>query len=216
MYLKVIKEVFDILKAIGREESRVKIVAVSKNQSIDAIQSIYDMGCRDFGESRVQELLVKEGLLPKDINWHMIGTLQKNKVAKVIEKCSLIHSVDSYELAEKIAVKAHKKEAILLQVNTSFEDSKHGLYQEEWEEIIDQLLTISSIQIKGLMTIGPLHGGKEATRACFKRLREFQEKLQKKYQDPLLFSELSMGMSGDFQIALEEGATILRIGSLIF
>lgn len=184
----------------GRKDS-VTIVAISKGQSIDTILSVYEEGCRDFGENRLAEALQKIPHLPKDIRWHFTGTLQKNKVAKAKEHFYLIHSVDTPELALKIG----QSTPLLLQVNTSKEPSKHGLFLQEWKE---KYASIQHLNVQGLMTIAPLTKEEALIRHCFSSLRKWKEELG--------LVHLSMGMSHDYLIAIEEGATMLRLGRLVF
>jgi len=185
------------------------LVAVTKGRSIDEIMRLYEKGIRDFGENRVQEALVKIEALPKDIRWHFIGKLQKNKVSKVIGKFHLIHSVDTCELAYSISRGAKEQiTSILLQVNTSGEESKSGLSAEEWEAEIPALKKLPNLAIKGLMTMAPLTDDVSVIRHCFAALRKLRDKWGLK--------ELSMGMSQDYKIALEEGATMVRIGRKLY
>lgn len=183
-----------------------KLIVVSKNQPISKILEVYQQGCRDFGENRIHEALKKIEIAPSGINWHLIGTLQKNKVNKTLGKFSLIHSVDSFELAEKLSKGSHQ--SILLQVNTSGELSKHGLSIEEWRPYLDSLFSLPNISIQGLMTMAPLTKDTHVIRQTFCKLRQFGEELK--------LPHLSMGMSHDYELALEEGATIIRIGTAIF
>ena len=191
-------------------DREVGLIAVSKYAPLQAIQDLYAEGCRDFGESRIQEALPKINALPKDIRWHFIGKLQSNKIGKVIEHFSLIHSVDSAELAELINRKSAeigKVTSILLQVNTSKEATKQGFTPDDCRRIFDQLAKLSSLKIEGLMTMAPLTTNTEVIRASFADLRALKEELN--------LSHLSMGMSQDYPIAIEEGATLLRIGRKI-
>lgn len=218
-YPKIRSHIDKIAKAAGRNPSDITVVAVTKNQSIEAIKQTYDEGCRDFGENRLQEALTKIEHLPNDIQWHFIGTLQSNKASKVISHFPLIHSIDSIMIAEKIsslAVKNQKTQKILLEVNTSGEHSKHGFTIEECLLNAERLLTLPNIQIEGLMTMAPLTDSESDIRTCFKSLRLLKENLMKRVIVPKSFRHLSMGMSSDYTIAIEEGATLLRIGSAIF
>lgn len=183
-----------------------KLVVVSKYQPLSKILEVYGEGCRDFGENRIQEALEKIAEAPADINWHLIGSLQKNKVNKALGKFSLIHSVDSFELAEKLSRSG--QESVLIQVNTSGESSKHGLSIEEWRPFLDSLFSLPNLKIEGLMTMAPLTEDIKIIRQTFRKLRLFGEELK--------LPQLSMGMSHDYEIALEEGATIVRIGSAVF
>lgn len=191
----------------------VGLVAVSKNASIDSILEAYNLGCRDFGENRALEALEKIAVLPKDIRWHLVGPLQRKKVAKVIGKFHLIHSVDSLDLAKEIGARSASMgivTSVLLQVKLSPE--KRGFTPEELYELFDILHSIQSIDIKGFMTMAPFTENENLIRSCFSILKRLQEKLSVKKQ----LNILSMGMSGDYKIALECGSTLVRIGSAIF
>lgn len=214
---KTVTHIEEIAKACGRNPGEIALVAVTKGRSLDDLLKIYSEGCRLFGESRMQEALPKMDLAPKDIQWHLIGTLQKNKVQKALGRFQLIHSVDSVELAKKIAsasLAAGLTTSILLQVNTFHEEAKHGLTQEEWQSAYDSLLNMPALSIEGLMTIGPRSQDPAETQRCFAALRTFRDQLRR--QGGLLLPHLSMGMSGDYPLAIREGATLLRIGSALF
>lgn len=203
----------------GRAPSEIALIAVSKGHTVESILEAYEAGCRDIGESRVQETCSKLPFLPKDLCLHLIGTLQKNKVAQAIKLYSMIHSVDSILLAEQISNASMKNEVvtpILIQVNTSGEATKHGLTPEGWEPFLEKLLEMKGIQLDGLMTIGPHTMDEARIRRSFASLRNLQRKWQASSENESLFRHLSMGMSSDFQIAIQEGATLLRIGSAIF
>ncbi len=198
-----------ILEKIDRKD--VEVIAVSKQRSLAEIEAVYTQGCRNFGENRIPEALEKMAALPNDIHWHFIGALQKNKVNKAVGKFALIHSVDNPELAEKIAKSseaANLTTSILLQVNTSGEASKQGLSPEAWRPHLESLFRHKNIQIKGLMTMAPLTEDTKIIRNTFRSLREFRDELHL----PLL----SMGMSHDYEIALDEGSNLLRIGTAVF
>lgn len=201
----------------GRDPREIALVAVSKERSVEEIKETYFLGIRDFGENRVQEALEKMENLPNDIRWHFLGKLQKNKVNKVIGKFTLIHSVDSVELAKKISSASLEKgirTQILLEANTSTEASKSGLSAKEWESQYRQLLDLEGIEVHGLMTMAPLTEDEGVIRHCFSELRLLRDRLQELGGEEL--SALSMGMSNDFPIAIQEGATILRIGTALF
>ncbi len=202
------------LEALNEQiKGRALVVAVSKGRSPKQIMELYERGCRDFGENRVAEALEKMEQLPQEIQWHFIGKLQRSKVSKIIGRFALIHSVDSLELAEKIAESssvAGKVTSILLQVNTSEEASKSGFSVEECKALFSTLDQLEGIKIQGLMTIAPLTEERERIIRCFQDLRKLQGELQRRL--PLM----SMGMSQDYDIALEEGANLLRIGSALF
>ena len=176
------------------------------------------VGIRDFGENRVQEWLEKKNELPKDIQWHLIGHLQTNKVKHCIARASLIHSVDSLKLAQAIEKEAAAKNWIadcLIQVNTSGEASKFGASEHEAEKLVEEVLKLPNIQLKGLMTIGPLTEDESKIRKAFRDLRLLREKMAEQFPKSD-FKFLSMGMSDDFEIAVEEGANLLRIGRAVF
>lgn len=208
--------------ACGRNPSDVKLVVVSKYQSIESLKELYQYGVRDFGESRVQEAEAKIKELEGDIQWHMIGSLQTNKVRKVVGSFALIHSVDTFRLAEKIHAVSRElglKTKVLLEVNTSQEVTKHGLKSEELLLAFPEFCKLGNIEIRGLMTMAPRRVGDDETqvRASFSKLRMLKEELLLHHPEiKNHFRELSMGMSEDFEIAIQEGATIVRLGSLIF
>ena len=210
---------------VNRSEKEVLLLGVSKTKPYSAIQEAYSLGIQDFGEKKVQEIrdkyeLMQEDRLMKDFppHFHMIGTLQKNKVKYLPGKVVLIHSVDSVSLAEAIDKEFAKKDCIakiLIEVNVAKEDSKSGFYIEELEEKVAEMAKLSHIEIRGLMTVAPFTDNPEENRPVFRALRESLSSLQKKFPSlPLM--ELSMGMSGDYEVAIEEGATIIRVGSFIF
>ena len=199
----------------------VKLIVVSKFQTVENIMKIYDQGQRDFGENKIQELLIKKDQLPKDIRWHVIGHLQKNKVQDIIPFVFLIQSVDSLALAQQISKEAYKLNKcidILIQIKLSQEESKFGL---DFSQLIRELDThlwqeIPNIRIKGIMGMGTLTQDQSITRQEFKTLKQYFNQLKATYFFDPEFKEISMGMSGDFPIAIEEGSTMVRIGSLIF
>lgn len=218
-YLSVLEKVHLIAKDSGRNPDEITVVAVSKTHPIEGLLSVYEAGCRNFGENRVPEALAKKDLAPIDIKWHFIGTLQKNKVTKIVGNFSLIHSVDSFDLAEKISEVGERLgivTPILLQVNTSGEFSKHGLNEEGWKSVIDSLQKLPFLSIQGLMTMAPLTEDTKIIRETFSKLRIFKETLLSQIDNKKDFKHLSMGMSHDYKIAIEEGATLLRIGTEIF
>ena len=218
-YTQILDQVRSHALNCGRNPETIQVIAVSKTHSVAAVQSVYDQGCRDFGENRVQEALEKIPQLPMDCQWHLIGTLQKNKIKKAVANFKLIHSVDTLILAQQIAQLSQQNNlttSILLQLNLSQEPSKHGLIGEEWEEQLPSIIQLSGIQIEGLMTIAPLTSDQTKIRAVFKQLRRWHDQWRSYMPNPNLFQRLSMGMSNDYLIAIEEGATLLRIGSAIF
>jgi pyridoxal phosphate enzyme (YggS family) len=203
----------------GRDPKEITLIAVSKTFPVEVIQAVYQEGGRDFGENRLQEALLKIPHLPPECHWHLIGTLQSNKVSKAIASFRLIHSVDNPVLARKISQASQEKGVItpiLLQVNTSGEKTKHGLSGEEWERTLENVNQMSHISVEGLMTIAPYTEDQRLIRSCFHRLYLWRETWRCQMRNPDVFQHLSMGMSNDFLIAIEEGATLLRIGSAIF
>lgn len=201
----------------GRRPEEITLVAVTKTLSDANIAQLYSEGQRDFAESRVQSALKRKVETPADCRWHLIGSLQSNKVRKAIGNFVLIHSVDSLELAQKISLCSLEMEAttsILLQANCSEEESKHGLTTNEWKACFDQLLALPNLSIQGLMTMAPLVATESETRRCFSQLRHLRDALQAIGGERVQLHELSMGMSKDFKWAIAEGATIVRLGSV--
>lgn len=203
----------------GRDPKSVTLIAVSKTKPAQAVQEAYEAGARDFGENKVQEILQKQPVLPQDIRWHMIGHLQRNKVHQVIGKAVLIHAVDSLRLAEQIeqeAAKQHLDVDVLLEINVAKEESKYGFFLEDAEEAIRRIGALPHVHIKGLMTIAPFVENPEENRGIFQKLYQFSVDINDKNIDNVTMGVLSMGMSGDFEVAIEEGATMVRVGTSIF
>ena len=203
----------------GRNPGDVTLIAVSKTKPVPMLEEAYAAGARDFGENKVQEIVSKKPQLPKDIRWHMIGHLQRNKVGQVLGKAVLIHSVDSLRLAQQIetdAAKAGLDVDILLEVNVAREESKYGFMLEEVEDAIMTIKDFPHVHIKGLMTIAPFVENPEENRGIFKELFEFAVDIDKKNIDNVTMGVLSMGMTGDYEVAVEEGATMVRVGTGIF
>lgn len=218
-YLEIKQAVIDMCKQSGREEDACTLIAVSKTKPVDMLKEAYDTGCRDFGENKVQELLDKYDKLPKDIRWHMIGHLQSNKVKYIVDKVALIHSVDSLKLARVISKEACKKNVIvpvLLEVNVAEEDSKYGFTVEEVPDVIAEIGELPGIFVKGLMTIAPFVENAEDNRIYFQQLRQLSVDILRKNIDNVSMDILSMGMTGDYLVAVSEGATCVRVGSGIF
>ncbi|MBL7661285.1 YggS family pyridoxal phosphate-dependent enzyme [bacterium] len=200
----------------GRDPSSVKLVAVSKKKSLELIQEAFAAGQRIFGENYVQEALEKKVIVPA-AEFHLIGPLQSNKVKKVVGNFSLIHSVHKLDLAHEISKAAASRgitQAILLQVNVAGDENKSGLDQAEVFAVVEQVVKLKNIKLLGLMTIGREGAEREERRAEFRRLRDLRVAIEQ--QNSITLPELSMGMSDDFEIAIEQGATIVRVGSLIF
>ena len=203
----------------GRKPEEVTLIAVSKTKPVPMLEEAYEGGARDFGENKVQEIVAKKPQLPEDIRWHMIGHLQRNKVHQVVGKAVLIHSVDSLRLAEQIETEAAKKDTdvdILLEVNVAREESKYGFFLEEVKDAIMTIKDFPHVHIKGLMTIAPFVENPEENREVFKKLYEFAVDIGKKNIDNVTMDVLSMGMTNDYVIAVEEGATHIRVGTAIF
>jgi PLP dependent protein len=219
------------LKA-GRDPAEVRLVVVTKSVGIEAIEEVIRLGCVDLGENRVQQLKkvaaqVDEFLakgspdenLPKKINWHMIGHLQRNKVKQVLSLITLVHSVDTLRLAEEISTEAARENLctpVLMQINTSMEPQKFGVPVGAAIHLAEQIVTLPSLKLTGLMTMAPLTKDSSVIRECFVRARELFAELKGEGIVDRQFAELSMGMSSDYEIAIEEGATLLRIGSAVF
>jgi len=216
--LKILNErIQSTCKGLNRDPEEIKLIAVSKTYGVDAISSANDLGLTDFGENKAQEIRDKYKILGDKVTWHFIGNLQRNKVKYVVKAASFIHSVDSISLADEInkqATKLGKMQKILLEVKTSFEESKSGAEGEEsLKALAEHCKSLENIDLIGLMTMAPYTNDEKIIRQSFSELRKLKDKLNG-YGFNL--SELSMGMTNDFEIGIEEGATILRIGSAIF
>ena len=201
----------------GRQPDEVELVAVTKTFPVEVIREAVDAGHRLFGENRAQEMLAKQPLLPSSVRWHLIGHLQSNKVRKVLPVVEAIHSVDSLDLARdinRIAAETGATPKVFLEVNVAAEASKHGFAPAGLEAALDGVLSLDRLEIQGLMCVPPISAEPEDSRKHFVFLREFRDKLEKLAGIPL--RGLSMGMSGDYEVAVEEGATIVRVGSAIF
>lgn len=203
----------------GRARSEVTLIAVSKTKPVEMLEEIYAEGIRDFGENKVQEMCDKIEALPKDIRWHMIGHLQTNKVKYLIGKTKLIHSVDSLHLAEEIQKQAEKKDEtvpILVEVNIAEEDSKFGIRKDDTVQLIREIAKLDRLRIMGLMTIAPFVEDPEENRPYFREIRQLSVDIRKQNIDNVAMDILSMGMTGDYMVAIEEGATMVRVGTGIF
>lgn len=203
----------------GRKEDEVTLIAVSKTKPVSMLEEAYALGVRDFGENKVQELVDKAGQLPEDIRWHMIGHLQRNKVKYIIDKVYLIHSVDSLRLAEEISKEAVKHGVtanILIEVNVAGEESKFGVSPEDTPGLIEEISRLPAIQVRGLMTIAPFVEKAEDNRIIFNALLKLYVDISRKNIDNVHMDFLSMGMTGDYEVAVEEGATFVRVGTGIF
>ena len=218
--LKTIRERVDAAcERAGRRPEEVALIAVSKTKPLSMLQEAYEAGARDFGENKVQEILEKYPEMPEDARFHMIGHLQTNKVKQVVGKAVLIHSVDSLHLAEKIEQEAAKRDLtadILLEVNVAREESKFGLMLEEVIPLLEEVKNLPHVRVRGLMTIAPNVENPEENRKHFKKLYQLYVHIKSKNIDNGTMSVLSMGMTGDFEVAVEEGATMIRVGTGIF
>lgn len=218
--LKTIRERVDAAcERAGRRPEEVALIAVSKTKPLSMLQKAYEAGARDFGENKVQEILEKYPEMPEDARFHMIGHLQTNKVKQVVGKAVLIHSVDSLHLAEKIEQEAAKRDLtadILLEVNVAREESKFGLMLEEVIPLLEEVKNLPHVRVRGLMTIAPNVENPEENRKHFKKLYQLYVDIKSKNIDNGTMSVLSMGMTGDFEVAVEEGATMIRVGTGIF
>lgn len=203
----------------GRKREEVTLIAVSKTKPVELLQEAYDLGNRIFGENKVQEIVDKYDQLPNDISWHMIGHLQRNKVKYIIDKAAMIHSVDSLRLAEAIEKEAAKKGItadILIEVNVAKEDTKFGVMPEDAGSLVLQVSKLPHIRVRGLMTIAPFVENPEENRIYFRRLRNLAVDIGENKSDNVTMSVLSMGMTNDYEIAIEEGATMIRVGTGLF
>lgn len=203
----------------GRSRDEVRLIAVSKTKPVSDIEEVLTTGILDYGENKVQELSDKYEVLPKNIRWHMIGHLQRNKVKYLIGKTVLIHSVDSLRLAEQIEHEAAKADTVmnvLIEVNVAGEESKFGTTCNEAIELVKAVAALKHIKIKGLMTIAPFTDNPEDNRIYFKKLKQLSVDIKSKNIDNVDMDELSMGMTGDYEVAIEEGATMVRVGTGIF
>lgn len=204
---------------VNRDRSEVTLIAVSKTKPVSMVEEAMDCNIIEFGENKVQELTNKYEQLPKSLHWHLIGHLQRNKVKYIVDKVCLIHSVDSYKLAEAISIEAVKKEVdvkILIEVNVAEEESKFGVTVSEAVELTEQISKLPNVFIEGLMTIAPFVENPEENRQYFKKLKQLAVDIEEKNIDNVNMSVLSMGMTGDYEVAIEEGATMIRVGTGIF
>lgn len=203
----------------NRDRQEITLIAVSKTKPVSLIMEAYDSQIRQFGENKVQELTDKFAQMPQDVHWHLIGHLQRNKVKYIVDKVALIHSVDSLRLAEEISKEAGKKNVVvdvLVQINVAGEDTKFGLSREEAMDCIMDMAKLSNIHVRGLMTIAPFVDNPEDNRVHFRDLKKLAVDIREKNIDNIDMDFLSMGMTGDYEVAIEEGATHIRVGTGIF
>lgn len=217
--MQVRKNIEAACQKAGRNPEEVTLIAVSKTKPVPMLEEAYQAGSRDFGENKVQEIMDKYPVLPDDIRWHMIGHLQRNKVKYIVDKVSLVHSVDSLRLAEEISRQAEKKQTeldILVEVNIAQEESKFGTSRAEAAQLVEKIAKLPCIHVKGLMTIAPFVEHPEENRKYFRQIKELSVDIEKKNIDNVSMSVLSMGMTNDYMVAVEEGATMVRVGTGIF
>ena len=213
------KNIEESCKKVGRDVSEVTLITVSKTKPLSDLRIAYEEGSRDFGENKVQELVSKIDEMPSDVKWHLIGHLQRNKVKYIAGKVAMIHSVDSYRLAEEINVQAKKNSCeipILIEINIAGEDTKFGIKPEEAEELIREISELENVKVSGLMTIAPNVANPEENRAYFKAMKDLFVDNSSKNIDNVEMKVLSMGMTNDYTVAVEEGATMIRVGTGIF
>lgn len=218
-YLAVEEKVKEACRRAGRSRDEVTLIAVSKTKPMSMIEELLPLGVVDFGENKVQELTAKEEALPSGIRWHMIGHLQRNKVKYIVDKACLIHSLDSLRLAETVSQEAKKKGVtanILIEVNVAGEDSKFGVSPDETAALAEAISELPNIAVKGLMTIAPFVENAEEIREVFRNLRKLSVDIEEKKFNNVTMAVLSMGMTGDYEVAIEEGATMVRVGTGIF
>lgn len=216
---EVEEKICNACKRAGRKREEVTLIAVSKTKPTEMMETCIAQGITVFGENKVQELCEKYEVLPKNLHWHMIGHLQRNKVKYITDKVELIHSVDSLRLAEAISEDAVKKGIhvnILLEVNVAQEESKFGISTEETEALLRQIAVLPHISVQGLMTIAPYTENSEENRPVFRTLKQLFVDIANKNIDNVFMNVLSMGMTGDYEVAIEEGATMVRVGTGIF
>ncbi len=218
-YVQVLHNIKNACDKAGRNKEDVTLIAVSKTKPVEMLQEVYDAGCRDFGENKVQEIMDKYDKLPSDVRWHMIGHLQTNKVKYIVDKVYMIHSVDSMKLAKEISKEALKKNVtvkILLEVNVAKEESKFGMMSEEVKNFYKEVIDLPGLEVCGLMTIAPYVENAEENRQYFVNLKQLVVDIADEKTDNKSIGELSMGMTGDYEVAVEEGATYVRVGTGIF
>ena len=213
------KNIEDATLRSNRCSTDIHLIAVSKTKPVEQLMEVYQEGIRDFGENKVQEMTLKYEQMPKDIRWHMIGHLQTNKVKYIADKVYMIHSVDSEKLAQEInrqALKVNRVIPILIEVNIAAETSKFGVNPDSCIELIETIHQMPGILVKGLMAVPPDVDNPEENRVYFNRLKQLSVDITQKNIDNVSMDILSMGMSGDYMVAIDEGATYIRVGTGIF
>jgi PLP dependent protein len=218
-YQRIVENIASTAYKCGRNPADIELVIVTKGQPWQSIHPLYQIGCRNFAESWIQEALPKIESTPEDINWHFIGSLQKNKVRKAVPTFVLIQSVDSYELALKISQCSQEEEVltkVLLEVNTSGEVTKHGFSVNDVKSELEKMRVLPFLKVEGFMTMAPHTDDERLIRSCFSRLWHLRDEVVMQSEGMIDLPHLSMGMSNDYKWAIEEGATMLRIGTAIF
>ena len=218
-YNYVKQQVEETAKACGRDPKEITLIAVSKTKPLENIEELIKIGVEDFGENKVQELCDKYEHVSQPVRFHLIGHLQTNKVKYIVDKACLIHSVDSLKLAQTIQKEAAKKQVIaqiLIEVNVAEEDSKFGLHTEDVIPFIQEISTMPNLHVNGLMTIAPFVDDPEDNRKYFRTLKQLSLDITSKNIDNIDMNVLSMGMTNDYKVAIEEGATMVRVGTAIF
>ena len=218
-YNCVLKNIEEACKKSGRDPKDVTLIAVSKTKPLEMLRDVYEGGARHFGENKVQEMCEKMEQMPEDVNWHMIGHLQTNKVKYIVGKCALIHSVDSLHLAkeiEKQAVKQNCEVPILVEINIANEETKFGIDRTEAMNLVKEIAKLPHVKIQGLMTIAPYVEDPEQNRQYFHQIWQLSVDIKNQNIDNVTMDILSMGMTGDYMVAVEEGATLVRVGTGIF
>ncbi len=213
------RKIAEACERAGRSRDEVTLIAVSKTKPVEMLEEVYLAGARDFGENKPQEIRDKYPQLPGDIRWHMIGHLQRNKIKYIIDKVCMIHSVDSVRLAQAIdeaAEKAGIVMPVLVEVNVAGEESKAGIRPEDAEQFVRMISVFPHIRVEGLMTIAPFTDNPEENRPYFRKLNKLCVDIRQKNIDNVSMCELSMGMTGDYEVAIEEGTTMVRVGTGIF
>ena len=213
------KRVQEACARAGRRREEVTLICVTKTKPLEMLQEAYDSGQREFGENKVQEIVRKKPDLPDDIHWHMIGHLQRNKVKMLMGSTVMIHSVDSLSLAKEISKQAQKAGIvmpILIEVNAAQEESKFGVRIDEVKGLVREISALPGVCVRGLMTIAPYTDDPETNRPYFRSLRELSVDINRESFHNVSMDVLSMGMTGDFEVAIEEGATHIRVGTAIF
>ena len=213
------KNIADACKRAGRDRKDVTLIAVSKTKPVSDLMEAYDAGIKVFGENKVQELVDKIGQMPEDVHWHMIGHLQRNKAKYIVGRVDLIHSVDNEELAQEINKRAENAgvvQDILIEVNIADEDTKYGITAERAEEFYVNISKLPYVNVRGLMCVAPYVENAESNRQYFVKLRKIYVDITNKLMHNSRVDVMSMGMTGDYQVAIEEGATMVRVGTGIF